>query len=222
MTAPDDQAEAATPKRKPRRKRKKTPVTNLRTLLHALVRDTAGDTVTIDQLLKAVGRRAHGPVFLLLGFISISPLTIIPGANWLFATLTLIFALQVVIGLRHPWLPRHVLDFAFKREFLVKGAAAGQKYAHMLDALVKPRFTFLTEAPFVQIVALVCVVSALITYPLGLVPFGPVLPGLTILLFGLALTARDGVAVLFAAAAFAGAVVVLIRLLPRLAQVWPF
>lgn len=198
------------------------PVTNLRTMMRSLVLNTEGEEVTVNELLQAIGRRAHGPVFLLLGFIGVSPLTIIPGANWFIATVILVFALQIVIGFRHPWLPSGVTEFKFKRDHLVQGVAAGERYAHMIDALVKPRLTFLTEAPFIQIVALLCVFAALITFPLGLVPLGPLLPSLTVLLFGLALTARDGFVLLLAGCAFAGAILLVMRLAPRLMALWPF
>lgn len=204
------------------RKGTDAPVTNLRTLLRSLVLNTEGEEVTVRELLHAIGRRAYGPVLLLLGFIAVSPLTIIPGANWFVATLTLIFTLQIVIGRHVPWLPKSALDFSFKRSLLVQGAKGGEKYAHMVDALVRPRLVFLTEAPFVQVVALLCVLAALITYPLGVVPFGPLLPSLTILLFGLALTARDGVVLLLAALTFTGASVLVWRMLPKLMQLWPF
>ncbi|MBY9066362.1 exopolysaccharide biosynthesis protein [Hyphomonas sp. WL0036] len=198
------------------------PVTNLRTMLRSLVLNTDGDEVTVDELLHAIGRRAHGPVFLLLGFIAVSPLTIIPGANWFIATVILAFALQVVFGLRRPWMPKGVTEFKFKRDHLVQGVAVSERYAHMVDALVKPRLTFLTEAPFIQLVALICVFAALITYPLGLVPFGPLLPSLTVLLFGLALTARDGAVLLLAACAFGGAILLMVKLAPRLMALLPF
>lgn len=198
------------------------PVTNLRTMLRSLVLNTEGDEVTVHELLQAIGRRAHGPVFLLLGFIAVGPLTIIPGANWFVATVILVFALQVVFGFKHPWLPKGVTEFKFKRDHLVQGVAAAERYAHMVDALVKPRLTFLTEPPFIQIVALICVFAALITYPLGLVPLGPLLPSLTVLLFGLALTARDGFVLLLAGFAFGGAFLLVIKLAPRLLALWPF
>lgn len=198
------------------------PVTNLRTMMRSLVLNTEGEEVTVNELLEAIGRRAHGPVFLLLGFIAVSPLTIIPGANWFIATVILVFALQIVFGFKHPWLPGGVTKFKFKRDHLVQGVATGERYAHMIDALVKPRLTFLTAAPFIQVVALLCVFAAIITFPLGLVPFGPLLPSLTVLLFGLALTARDGVVLLLAACAFGGAILLMIRLAPRLMALWPF
>jgi len=41
------------------------------------------------------------------------------------ATLTLIFALQITVGLKTPWLPRKLLDVRFKRELMVKSAGTG-------------------------------------------------------------------------------------------------
>ncbi len=198
------------------------PVTNLQTLLQSLVLNTEGDTVTVGELLDSIGRRAHGPVLLLLGFVAVSPLTVIPGASWLVAALTLVFSLQVAAGLSHPWLPGAMIRFSFRREHLIKGVAAGERYAHMLDALVRPRLVFLTAPPFLQLATIVCVLAAAMTFPLGLVPFGPVLPGLTILLFGLALTARDGFVLAFSGLAFAGTGLLFARLAPRLAGAWPF
>jgi hypothetical protein len=41
-------------------------------------------------------------------------------------------------------------------------------------------------------IALLVILAALITYPLSFVPIAPLLPGLAITLFGLGMTARDG------------------------------
>ena len=191
-------------------------VHDFRSLLASLVERTEGERVSIADLLTAVGRRSYGPVLLLLGFIAVSPLTLVPGANWLVALVTLIFAVQIVIGLKYPWLPRKALTVSFPRKHMVSGIKALEKHAYVVDRILRPRLTFLTRVPFINIVALACVAAALITFPLGLVPFGPLLPGLTILLFGLALTARDGVVLLLAMASLAGATLLLLRFLPRL------
>ena len=182
-------------------------------LLEELKSSGSGDTVTVGQLLQTVGRRSHGPVLLLLGFISISPLTIIPGANWIVATLTLIFSLQIVFGRQNPWMPGKLLGFKFKREHLEKGVESMRIPAEILDEVLEARLTFLTGKPFIQFVALICVGAALITYPLGFVPFGPLLPGLTILLFAIGLTSKDGGMIILASASFGGAILVMVELL---------
>lgn len=179
-------------------------VRNLRTLLQSIVENTDGDTVSVEDLLNAVGRRSYGPLFLLLGFVAISPLTIVPGANWLIATIILIFAVQLLVGRNYPWAPKRALKFSFPRGALETGAKSAEKYVHIVDQFVKPRLTFLTEFPFVMAIALVCVSAALITFPLGFFPFGPLLPSLTILVLGLGLTGRDGLMILLGLAPLTG------------------
>ncbi|MCF6329705.1 MAG: exopolysaccharide biosynthesis protein, partial [Henriciella sp.] len=46
-------------------------VNNLHSLLRSLCNKTEGESVSIRDLLNAVGRRSYGPVLLLLGFIAI-------------------------------------------------------------------------------------------------------------------------------------------------------
>jgi len=192
-------------------KRKMANVRNLRTLLQSLCSETDGETVTVADLLNAVGRRSYGPVLLLLGFIAISPLTIIPGANVLVALITLIFAIQMVFGRQYPWIPRKALEFSFPRKHLIVGVAMADKYVAQIDRFLKPRLTFLTQPPFAQLVALACIGAALVTLPLSFVPLGPVIPSLAVLLFGLAITARDGFVIVLAGASLAGACYILLR-----------
>ncbi|NBC20767.1 MAG: exopolysaccharide biosynthesis protein [Alphaproteobacteria bacterium] len=195
-------------------------VYNLQTLLRSLAENTQGESVTVRDLLGAVGRRSYGPILLLLGFIAISPLTIIPGANWLVALIILIISLQILIGREFPWVPRRIQDFEFKRKYLTDGIETGEKYARHIDRWLKPRFTFLTEPPFAQLIALICIGAALISFPLGLIVLGPFLPGLAVLLFGLGLAARDGLVIALSGAALAGSVMLMFRVIPRIIEIF--
>lgn len=200
-----------------------TEVRNLETLLTSLLKSGEEDDdgeVTIEELLDAVGRRSHGPVILTLGFVTISPLTVIPGATWLVALVTIIFSFQVLIGLKRPWLPRRALQFSFNEDLLERGVNAACPWAQRIDKHVKPRLNVLTASPFLQLAALACIGAALITFPLGLIPLGPVGPGLALIAFGLALAARDGVLLLLAFALCGASVYLLILMLPRIIEVF--
>lgn len=190
-------------------------VHNLGSLLDSLQESTSGEKVSVGAMLDAVGRRSYGPLLLLLGFVSISPLTIIPGANWLVALIILLIAGQIVFGKKYPWVPGRILRFEFPRGALMEGLRQAHPYVCQVDRFLKPRLTFLTEPPFVQLVAIVCIAAALVSFPLGLVPFGPVLPGLTVLLFGLALTARDGFVLFLAGLGLIGSCFLVIRIWER-------
>lgn len=197
---------------KPDETTERPPVLDLGDLLRSLVNRTQGETVSVRDLLGAVGRRAYGPILALLGFVALSPLTIVPGASSLVALLTLLIAGQLAFGLSHPWVPKKLLDLSFPRDALVRGVAGARKWIAPLDALLNPRLTFLTAPPFVMVVAVTCMAAAVVTVPLSFVPLGPVVPSLAVLLFGIGITARDGVFILLAGAALTGAVLVLMRL----------
>lgn len=193
-------------------------VHNLETLLDSLLESSDDEDVTVAELLDAVGRRAHGPVLLLMGFVTISPLSLIPGANWLIALVTLIFAFQVMIGMTRPWLPSRTLEFTFHERHLEKGVELATPWAKRIDRMLRPRLTFLTDPPFIQLAALACVGAALVTFPLGLIPFGPFLPGLTLMMFGLALASRDGAFLLFAWVTLGGSVYLFVQMIPQIAK----
>lgn len=195
-----------------------TKVRNLETLLTSLLDSSDDEDVTVEELLEAVGRRSHGPVILMLGFVTVSPLTLIPGANWLVALVTLIFSFQVLMGQKRPWLPRRALQFSFDEDLLERGVAIASPWARRIDKFVKPRLSPLTTSPFLQLAAIACIGASLITFPLGLVPFGPVAPGLTLIAFGLALSARDGILLLLALVLWAASVYLLIRMIPRIVE----
>jgi hypothetical protein len=195
------------------KKKASEPEQNFTALLACLVAETSGDTVTLGQLMKIMERRSFGAVILLLGLVAISPLTIVPGGTWAVAAATLLFSAQLLFGMRHPWLPRQLLDLKMPRGELEKFASKSRKMAHTADKLTAPRLRFLTRPPFVIGVAILCMVASLITFPLGLIPLGPVLPGVAILLMGIGLTARDGVFLVLSTLAMAGSVMLLTRLL---------
>ncbi len=185
-------------------------------LLDKIKEGTKGEKIAVRDLLNVVGRRAYGPVLLLLGFISISPLTIVPGANWIFATVTWIIAIQIVFGRPYPWVPKRILNSTFPREYLVSGLDKAQPWAKRIDKVTKPRIVALTKPPFVNFVALICVAAAFLTYPLGLVPLGPLLPSLAILMVGLGLASRDGALLIVAGVTFMGSVFLMTRLAGRI------
>lgn len=145
-------------------------------LLTVLADMKGGDqSITLRRLLEAIGRRSFGAVILVLGFVSISPLTIVPGANWLVASVTFLFSAQILIGRSHPWLPARLLDAPFPGDVFdrVVSSQKVKRWAGVMDRLARPRMVFLTEAPFVILPALAVVLTALVTFPCRLSRSGP-------------------------------------------------
>jgi hypothetical protein len=177
-------------------------------LSHNINRDSDLSGIRLGVLLSAVGRRSYGPLLLLIGLIAISPLTVLPFTTTIVAAITLLIAVQMALGLKRPWLPKRVLDIRVPRKPFFAFLDRARPAVDRLDdgVLLRERWTFMTVPLFVNAVALCVCAAALITFPLSLIPFAPFAPGLAIVLFGLGMTARDGlwlsVGILFTIGAF--------------------
>lgn len=148
---------------------------------------------TLGETLAPLGSRAYGPILLFLGLIAVSPLTVAPGATWAVAVLTLLVSLQLLLQRPMPWIPQRALRLPLPRSLMSAFVRSIRPLARFADVFVKPRLQALAEPPWVAAAATVCIAAALVTFPLGLVPFAPFIPGLAICLVGLGLTAKDGV-----------------------------
>jgi len=156
-------------------------------------RDSELEGVRLGVLVSAVGRRSYGPLLLLIGLISISPATIMPGMTSVAALVTLLVAAQMALGLQRPWLPKRVLDIKVPRRMLFEFLDRTRPRIEAMDGdLLRERWTFLTVPFGVNLVALCVMAAALVTFPLSLIPFAPIAPGLAVIVFGLGMTARDG------------------------------
>ncbi|MEQ1492822.1 MAG: exopolysaccharide biosynthesis protein [Terricaulis sp.] len=157
-------------------------------------RDSGLNGIRLGVLLSAVGRRSYGPLLLLTGLIAISPLTVLPFTTSIVAAITLLIASQMAVGLKRPWLPKRVLDIRVPRKAFFAFLDRARPVVERLEgAALRQRWSFMTVPIFVNLVALCVCAAALITFPLSLIPFAPFAPGLAIVLFGLGMTARDGV-----------------------------
>lgn len=179
-------------------------------------RDSVREGVPLAVLLSAVGRRSYGPLLLIMGVFAVSPLTIVPGVTILAALVTLAIALQMAIGAKRPWLPRRMLAFNVPRRPLFQFVDRVRPHAEQVDGVwLKPRLQFLCDGPCAVLVAVCVAAAALITLPLSIIPFGPVLPSLAVVLFGLGMTTRDGALVGLGMGAMLSAFALALPLMPH-------
>ncbi len=184
---------------------RRQPAANLTDVLddieHKVDGDPSPESLTVDEVLSSVGRRSYGPLLLVIGLFTISPATVVPGLTWFGAALTFLVAGQMALGMTHIWLPRAVSRIEVPRQGVLKGIAGARGLARRIDTVLKPRLTFLAKPPFVNLIALLIIAAALITFPLGLIPLAPLAPGLAVVFFGLGMTAQDGLWLAFGAGA---------------------
>ncbi len=175
--------------------------------------NAAGDSgqVSLRAITEELGSRSFGPLLLLAGLVTLAPLIgDIPGVPTLMALIVLLVAGQLLVGCRHLWLPRWLLDRSVARGKVETALSWMRRPARWIDRLVRPRLSVLVNGPGVYAIALVCVVIAAATPPMEFVPFTANGAGIALTAFGLALIARDGLMALLAlafTAATLGAVV---------------
>src|SRR5690606_19525825 len=99
--------------------------------------------ITLGDILDIVGRQAYGPLLLIIGVMSVSPLALLPGSTWAFALLTLLVAAQMAFNLKHPWLPRSALRLSFPEDKVASAIDKVRPWTAAVDKVVKPRMEFL-------------------------------------------------------------------------------
>ena len=187
---------------------------NLTQFVDHMVEETDGDIVTLGELLDTVSHRSYGPLLLLPALLAASPIGAIPGMSIITGMIIILIAAQMLFGLIHPWLPRKLEDVEFSRKRLTGFREKSRRWTKWLDRPLARRWQALTKAPWVQLVALACIILALLFYPLALIPYGVFLPSITICLMAVGLMARDGIVVAVGLLLAIGSIVAAIVLWP--------
>lgn len=151
-----------------------------------------GDTVSVSDILQAVGPRSFGPVMLVPALIILSPVSGIPMVPTFGAVIITLVALQLMIGRHHVWLPKWLLKRKLKRWTLDRAVRFLYPMARVVDRFTRPRLKLFTRPPFRQLIALLCILAAATMPLLEPVPFMATTAAAIIALYSLALIARDG------------------------------
>lgn len=158
------------------------------------VRDTAeGNEVSIGEIIKTFSHQAYGPLLLIPSVIALTPIIgAIPGVSVLTAAMIIFVAAQMIFGRDHPWLPAWMRKFALDRDKVDKGVDAMKPYLEAMDRWTRPRLLMLSKPPLNVVIAVVCILLAILMIPLALVPWGVTLPALALTIMSIGLTVRDG------------------------------
>lgn len=169
---------------------------SLSTVLERLIGNLRGKTITLRELMEAIGEQG----LLLMCAIACLPFLIpvsIPGVSTVFGAAIVMISLAITLN-RLPWLPRRILDKEMETERLTPALQRGVTIVSKLDRFMRPRLPGLTAGAVMARVNGLAIMAAgiLLMLPLGFVPFSNTLPGIAILLFSAGMIQRDGATVL--------------------------
>lgn len=168
--------------------------TTLNQVLDQVVDKVEADHVSLGEIMKILGTRSYGPMLLFVSLISmLPPISITPGLPILTGSLIVIMSVQLLMLRSSPWLPSRVVNYSFSRERLMKVVERARPWATRAGKVTRARLALLFEPPFINVIALICILLGLLSLPLSVLPAGENIPTAGVLFFSLALTARDGV-----------------------------
>jgi hypothetical protein len=164
--------------------------------LRAFAHSLDSDRVTLAEIVAGLGDRGLGVLIAIFALPNILPSTV-PFGNVATGIPPLVFAVQLMLGVDHLILP----DFLAKRKVGTHWLKAiAPKVASVLswfERLLSPRMAWVTTAHAERFVGAIAIVLAVVsTLP---IPFGHNLPALGLVLIGLGLIERDGLAILIGA-----------------------
>jgi hypothetical protein len=165
----------------------------LKSILRQVQETAQGETVDLKTVIEAFGNRAFGPILLLCSLFLLTPLGMLPGVPVGFGVVVILFALQLLFRRPYPWMPEFLAKVKITPKALEQADRFAGPWLDRVDNVVKPRAEWIVRGPMLSIVAIVSILLASTMVPLGVVPFGVVVPAFIIGLLGLGITARDGV-----------------------------
>lgn len=144
--------------------------------------------ISVEELMQKFGGRAIGALLFVFGLACMLPLP--PGATTIFGFPLVLLAPQLVIGASVPWLPEGVRRRTLSTADLKTGLPKVIPWLQKVEAVSKPRLTFLFGGVGERVLGLVCTGLALVL--ILPIPGGNILPAMAVSALSFALIQRDG------------------------------
>jgi len=174
--------------------------------LERIAATAAGPDLSLGRILDALEERGYGPILLALSAFLILPTGMIPGLPQIVGAAEILVGAQLVVGRPRPWFPARLRSTRISAGLLQRSVARARPWARRLNRLLSARLAAVCVHPLaLRLIGVGVIFAGLLLIPFGLVPLLPFAIGLTTLLLGLGLTARDGVVTLIGFAALAWA-----------------
>jgi hypothetical protein len=177
---------------------------DLAATLHELATVCGGPQgFTLDELHARLAERTWLILLILLPLPFISPVPMM-GLSVPFGVAIAAIGLGVSLG-RTPVIPARIRAMRCPPGFVARVLASTARQLGRLRSLLRPRWVWMVERPWTRMLAgaIVAISGVLLALPLP-VPFSNALPAYAILLTGLGLAQRDGLAILIGQGVFLG------------------
>ena len=151
------------------------------------------DKISVDDILKAAGRKSFGSLLFLAGIITLAPLIgDIPGVPTIMGIIVLLTSLQMLLQKESLDLPQFILKKSVNGNKLLKSADKIKKPLNYIERVLRPRLTVLTDGFMLYVIAVICFCTALLLPVMEFIPFSANIAGFILTFFGLSILTNDG------------------------------
>jgi hypothetical protein len=157
--------------------------------LSVVLRDLCDEPqITIGEIVERFGRRAFGALLFVFSAPNLLPLP--PGSSTALGLPLVLLSPQVALGVHAPWLPRFVDDREIAGHDLARFFRPLLKAVEQIERVSRPRMAFMFGRVGDRLIGLVCTLLALVL--ILPIPFGNMLPALSVGVLAFSLIQRDG------------------------------
>jgi hypothetical protein len=162
--------------------------------LEIVVVKNTNHSMTIGEIKNALHERGFGVLMAIAALPLCLPVPVPPGYTTFFSIPLFIFSLQMIFGMRAPWLPEWIEKKRIKRETFEKLITRANPWLRKIEKHLQPRLTYISVHTWERIIGVFSFVFALsISLPIPLTNFPP---GWGILIMSLGLLSKDGITIL--------------------------
>jgi hypothetical protein len=162
--------------------------------LALVVVENQNHTMSVGDIKNSMHERGFGILLAIASLPLCLPIPVPPGYTTFFSIPLFIFSIQMIFGMRAPWLPLWITKKQVKRATLEKLIEKANPWLRKIEKHLKPRLTYISVRAWERIIGIFSFVFALsISLPLPLTNFPP---GWGILIMSLGLLSKDGLTIL--------------------------
>ena len=171
----------------------KAPIHRTSALLSEFAATWQGERVYLRELWSVLGNRSFGFLLFLFAIPNSLPMIGVPGVSSVTGIPLLLLSAQMMLGMPQPYLPKWLGNRSIAAEDLRRVVQKVAPVLAVMERLTRPRLLWLSGMRGERLMG---VASFLFAFVLALpIPFGNLLPGVSLLLIGFGLIERDGLCI---------------------------
>ncbi|MCW5598120.1 exopolysaccharide biosynthesis protein [Nitrosomonas sp.] len=167
---------------------------NTSELLLQVVVQSTNDKMSVTEIKNSLHERGFGILLAIAALPICLPVPVPPGYTTFFSIPLFIFSVQMIWGMKSPWLPEWIGKKEISRKSLEKMIEKATPWLRKIESYLHPRLTYISVHAWERIIGIFAFIFTIsIALPIPLTNFPP---GWGILIMSLGLLNKDGLTII--------------------------